>query len=165
MGQCSSLHWCTGGRDSVLSSLHLWDGEGAGLSWCSPFRVLTPPMVASIGSSCAVKYRSKTEQKIRCRAKKNNRRICKHSRSPGIDSKESIPPACAAWRAEPVFADLLSRPGIDFQPRQPYFSYRPVRLHRLAKSIPRNRFLGSINVYKYGHWYDNHIPRFLAPID
>jgi hypothetical protein len=25
-----------------------------------------------------------------------------------------------------------------------------VSLHRLAKSIPRNRFLGSINVYKYG---------------
>jgi hypothetical protein len=31
-------------------------------------------------------------------------------------------------------------------------SYRPARLHRLAKSIPRNRFLGSINVYKYGLW-------------
>jgi hypothetical protein len=30
------------------------------------------------------------------------------------------------------------------------FSYRPARLHRLAKSIPRNRCLGSINVYKYG---------------
>jgi hypothetical protein len=45
-----------------------------------------------------------------------------------------------------------------FQPggpvRQPYFSYRPVGLHRLAKSIPRNRFLGSINVYKYGLWAD-----------
>jgi hypothetical protein len=55
---------------------------------------------------------------------------------------------------EPIFADLLRRPGIDFQPggpvRHPYFSYRPVRLHRLAKSIPRNRFLGSINIYKYG---------------
>jgi hypothetical protein len=53
---------------------------------------------------------------------------------------------------EPVFAGHLGRPGIDFQPggpvRQPYFSYRPVRLHKLAKSIPRNRFLGSINVYK-----------------
>ncbi len=57
-------------------------------------------------------------------------------------------------KAEPVFADPLRRPGINFQPggpvRHPYFSYRPVRLHRLAKSIPRNRFLGSINVYKYG---------------
>ncbi len=29
-------------------------------------------------------------------------------------------------------------------------SYRPARLHRLAESIPRNRFLGSRNVYKYG---------------
>jgi hypothetical protein len=27
--------------------------------------------------------------------------------------------------------------------------YRPARQHRLAESIPRNRFLGSINVYKY----------------
>jgi hypothetical protein len=31
-------------------------------------------------------------------------------------------------------------------------SYWPARLHRLTKSIPRNRFLGSINVYKYGLW-------------
>jgi hypothetical protein len=31
-----------------------------------------------------------------------------------------------------------------------YLSYWPARLHRLADSIPRNRFLGSINVYKYG---------------
>jgi hypothetical protein len=29
-------------------------------------------------------------------------------------------------------------------------TYRLARLHRLAESIPRNRFLGSINVYKYG---------------
>jgi hypothetical protein len=29
-------------------------------------------------------------------------------------------------------------------------SYRPARLHRLAKFIPWNRFLGSINVLKYG---------------
>ena len=28
--------------------------------------------------------------------------------------------------------------------------YRPARLHRLAEFIPWNRFLGSINVYKYG---------------
>jgi hypothetical protein len=32
---------------------------------------------------------------------------------------------------------------------KPYLSYWPARLNRLAKSIPRNRFLGSINVYKY----------------
>ncbi len=35
---------------------------------------------------------------------------------------------------------------------KPSFSYWPARLHRLAKSIPRNRFLSSINVYKYGLW-------------
>jgi hypothetical protein len=29
-------------------------------------------------------------------------------------------------------------------------SYRPARLHRLAELMPWNRFLGSINVYKYG---------------
>ncbi len=33
---------------------------------------------------------------------------------------------------------------------KPYLSYWPARLNRLAKSIPRYRFLGSINVYKYG---------------
>ncbi len=41
-----------------------------------------------------------------------------------------------------------SQPGGPVQ--QPYLSYRPARLHSLAESIPRNRFLGSINVYKYG---------------
>jgi hypothetical protein len=35
---------------------------------------------------------------------------------------------------------------------KPYLSYWPARLHKLAKSIPHNRFLGSINVYKYGLW-------------
>jgi hypothetical protein len=33
---------------------------------------------------------------------------------------------------------------------QPYLSYRPARLHRLAESIPRNRFLGSINFTNTG---------------
>ncbi len=80
----------------------------------------------------------------------------------GIDSLESIPGllislkirALAPARPEPVFVDLLWSPGIDSQPggpaRQLYLSYRPSRLHRLAESVPRNRFLGSINVYKYG---------------
>jgi hypothetical protein len=44
---------------------------------------------------------------------------------------------------------LLRSPGTDSQPgmpvRQPYLSYWPARLHRLA-----DRFLGSMNVYKYG---------------
>jgi hypothetical protein len=41
-----------------------------------------------------------------------------------------------------------SQPGGPVQ--QPYLSYQPARLHSLAESIPRNQFLGSINVYKYG---------------
>ncbi len=57
-------------------------------------------------------------------------------------------------KTEPVFVNLLRSPGIDSQPgwpvRQPYLSYRPARLHRLAESIPLNRFLGSLNIYKYG---------------
>jgi hypothetical protein len=31
-------------------------------------------------------------------------------------------------------------------------SYRPARLHRLAESIPWNRYLGSLNIYKFGLW-------------
>jgi hypothetical protein len=48
--------------------------------------------------------------------------------------------------SESGFVNLLRSPGIDSQPvgsvRQPYMSYRA--------AIPRNQFLGSINVYKYG---------------
>ncbi len=58
---------------------------------------------------------------------------------------------------EPEFVNLLRSPGIGFQPgrrplRQPYLTYRPAKLHRLAESIPWNRFLGSLNVYKFGLW-------------
>jgi hypothetical protein len=60
------------------------------------------------------------------------------------------------WLPEPVFVNLLRSPGIDSQDggplRQLYLLYRPDRLHRLAESIPRNRCLGSLNVYKYGLW-------------
>ncbi len=53
-------------------------------------------------------------------------RICKHFKEP----RNRFP----AWRAI----------------RQPYVSYRVARLHRLTESIPRSRFVGSLNVYKYG---------------
>ncbi len=60
------------------------------------------------------------------------------------------------YKAEPIFANLLRSPGIDSQPggpvRQPHLSYWPARLHRLSESIPRNRFLDSLNVYKYELW-------------
>jgi hypothetical protein len=65
----------------------------------------------------------------------------------------------------------FKEPGIDSQPgqsvRQPYLLYRLARVHKLAESIPRNRFLGSINIYKYGlrlHWLAELVPwnRFLG---
>jgi hypothetical protein len=45
-----------------------------------------------------------------------------------MDSKESIPPIYVVWR--------------------------PARLHRLTESILWNRFLGSLNVYKFGLWWE-----------
>ncbi len=53
-------------------------------------------------------------------------RICKRLRSPGIDSKESIPPGFVAWRAGTTI------------------------LLRLEESITWNRSLSSWNVYKFG---------------
>jgi hypothetical protein len=74
--------------------------------------------------------------------------------SPSLCNKVGPPGSILCRRTELVFVDLLRSPKIDSQPggtvRQPYLSFRPDRLHRLAKSNPRNRFLGSINVYKYG---------------
>ncbi len=56
-------------------------------------------------------------------------------------------------KPEPVFLNLLRSAGIDSQPggpgQQPYMSYRPTMLHRLVESNPRNRFLVSLNFYKY----------------
>ncbi len=39
--------------------------------------------------------------------------ILKVLSSPGIDSKESVPPAYVAWQAEPVFLNLLRSPGLN----------------------------------------------------
>ncbi len=64
--------------------------------------------------------------------------------------------------------------GIDSQHggpvRQPYLLYRLARLHRLAELIPQNRFLGSLNVYKYRlrlHWLAELVPwnRFLGSLN
>jgi hypothetical protein len=50
-------------------------------------------------------------------------------------------------RPEPVFVNILRSPGIDSQ------HGGPVRHAYLPSYIGlRNRFLGSINVYKYGLW-------------
>jgi hypothetical protein len=57
--------------------------------------------------------------------------------------------------SEPVFVILLRSPGIDSKPGglvlQPYLMYRPARLHsmivhRLAESIPWNRFLKRLQI-------------------
>ncbi len=60
-------------------------------------------------------------------------RIFKRLRCPRIDSKASILPAYVAWRAGTITLFVA-----------------PARLQRLAESIPWNRFLGPLNVYKYG---------------
>jgi hypothetical protein len=55
-----------------------------------------------------------------------------------VCSKKSY--SAFSQKPEPVFVDLLRSPGIDSQPggpvRQPYLTYRPARLYRLAESIP-----------------------------
>ncbi len=80
-------------------------------------------------------------------------------RSPGIYPSLAGRYATLFDIPEPVFVNLLRSLGIDSQPSgavpprrvpQPYLSYRPGRLQRLAESISRNRFLRPINVYKYG---------------
>jgi hypothetical protein len=57
---------------------------------------------------------------------------------------------------EPVFVDLLRRPGIDSQPggpvRNPSCRTGPPGYIGWRNRFPRNRFLGSINVYKSGLW-------------
>jgi hypothetical protein len=46
---------------------------------------------------------------------------------------------CPSFSRASTYVNLLRSPGINSQP-----------VHRLEESIPRNRFLGSLNVYKYG---------------
>ncbi len=64
------------------------------------------------------------------------------------------PPPKKKYPSELEFVNLLLSLGIDSQPggpvRQPDLTCRPTRLHRLAELIPWNRFLGSLNVYKFG---------------
>jgi hypothetical protein len=82
------------------------------------------------------------------------RLICVRQGAPVAESLEHVRSTLLSFQPEPVFLYLLRSPGIDSQPggpvRKPYLSYWPARLHGLAKSIPRNRFLGSINFCKYG---------------
>ncbi len=98
-------------------------------------------------------------------------RICKSLRSPEIDSEESIPPAYVARPAGTTNSVVVrarqagnrflgSLKGIQIRAQESIPAWRagiatvsvvPARqAHSPAESIPRNQFLGSINVYKYG---------------
>jgi hypothetical protein len=78
--------------------------------------------------------------------------LCTAERAPELQIQIKF--RIAVDEAEPVFVNLLRSPGIDLRPggpvRRPYLSNWPARLHSLAESIPRNQFLGSLTVYKYG---------------
>ncbi len=67
----------------------------------------------------------------------------------------------AHFHPEPKFLNLLKSPEIDSQPggpvRHPYLTYRTARLHRLAESIPWNRYLGSFNYSKFRLWTLQHL--------
>jgi hypothetical protein len=96
-------------------------------------------------------------------------------RSPGIDSQTGGPVRQPYFRNDPAraricrsFKETRYRFSAWRAGTKPYLSYWPARLHRLAKSIPRNRFLGSINIYKYGLClagrYNNPICRTGPPV-
>jgi hypothetical protein len=65
-----------------------------------------------------------------------------------VDTGRKLP-TLSTTPAVPVAPSLCSLVGR--YERQPYFTYRPDRLHSLAESIPGNRsWVGSLNVYKFG---------------
>jgi hypothetical protein len=75
----------------------------------------------------------------------------------------------SAWQVRARICKPFKQPRNRFSAggpvRESYLSYRHGRLHRLAESISRYWFLGSINVYKYGLWlppqqrrYSTHSP-------
>ena len=72
-------------------------------------------------------------------------------RSPGIDSQTGGPVRQPYFRNDPAraricrsFKETRYRFSAWRAGTKPYLSYWPAKLHRLAKSIPRNRFPGSI---------------------
>ncbi len=92
-------------------------------------------------------------------------RIFKLLRSPGIDSKELIPPAYVAWRAWDENLSLAMGRGINSRNRVWNWV---AKLHRLSGRYDNPMptwFLAPIAGLKLPTLYDNPIPtRFLAPI-
>ncbi len=68
--------------------------------------------------------------------------IYKLLRSPGIDSKEQIPPAYVAWRAGTATLFLLG----SWPPKIVLKFQLRLQVHKLAELVPWNRFLGSLSV-------------------
>jgi hypothetical protein len=66
--------------------------------------------------------------------------IFKNFRSPGINSKESFPSPAYKDCAGILEQSMVTRNRVGVG-----LSYRPARLHRLAESIPWNRFVGPKN--------------------
>jgi hypothetical protein len=65
--------------------------------------------------------------------------------------------------SEPKFINPGAQESMPVRP--PHLKYRHAKLIRLAESIPWNRFLGSINVSKFGLWHQRimiHINLFLV---
>jgi hypothetical protein len=90
--------------------------------------------------------------------------------SPGIDSKESIPPAyaLAGLYVQQTYSSSVPSPLRLFLSSLNVYKYG-LRLHLIAELVPLNRFLGSLNVYKYGlrlHWIAEFCPwnRFLGSL-
>jgi hypothetical protein len=76
-------------------------------------------------------------------------------KSPGIDSKESIPPVYVAWRAGTAICSYLVPSPIDC-----------LKIPAMYDNPIPTRFLATIDCLKIPVLYDNPIPtRFLATID
>ncbi len=106
--------------DDTLSTVKLYKFTHTGLKFEPKYAFLTDIAVNDIS-----KWSTKNPESIPLTLYPRAR-ICKPLRSPGIDSQSGGPV------------------------RQPYLTYRPARLHRLAKSIPWNRFLGSLTFTNTG---------------
>ncbi len=69
--------------------------------------------------------------------------------------------SCRAYRARicKPFSPGISIPSPGGPVRQPNLTYWPASLHMLVESIPWNRFLGSLNAYKFGlsicRWWES----------
>jgi hypothetical protein len=90
-------------------------------------------------------------------------RICKRLRSPGIDSKETIPLSNVAWAS---ICKRLRSPGIDSKEPIPLANAAYARICKRLRSPGINSKELIPPAYALAGLYNNPIPaRFLAPLD